>query len=135
MHELSIATSLVTVAAEAVAEAGETRRIEAVRVRIGDLAGVVIEALHFAWDVAIEGTACAGATLEIERVPGRIHCDDCGATTILDQPPRFRCGTCDRPTGNVVGGRELDLTALELADDHDPVVSLPPEAPHAAAHP
>lgn len=130
MHELSIATSLVSLASEALRNAGELRPIEAVRVRVGDLAGVVIEALEFAWPVAAEGTACERASLEIERVPGRVRCGSCGAETELAVPPRFACGTCGAPTAEIVAGRELDLVSLELTDTTPPAV--PPA--HTEAH-
>ena len=34
-------------------------------------------------------------------------------------PIRFRCPDCGEPTDEVVAGRELELVALELADDPD----------------
>ena len=121
MHELSIATSLVELTERALADAGEDRPVEAVRVRIGALAGVVTEALRFSWDVAIDGTRCAGSRLEIEEVPGRVRCPACTAETELPNPPRFRCGVCDTPTADILAGQELELISLELQ-----------EAPHEA---
>jgi hydrogenase nickel incorporation protein HypA/HybF len=132
VHELSIATSLVELSIEAVERAGETGRIEVVHVRIGTLAGVVIEALEFAWDVATRGTDCAGAQLVIEHVPGRVGCLACGAETDLDDPPRFRCGQCGAPTAHILAGRELDLVSLELADASEQ--SDPPETNLEASH-
>lgn len=132
MHELSIATSLVELASDALERAGETRRVEAVQVRIGALSGVVVEALEFSWDVAIEGTVCSSARLDIERVPARISCDSCGAETELSDPPRFRCGVCDEPSANIVSGQELDLVSLELFNDPDtPAPEATPEAAHS----
>ncbi len=117
MHELSIAAALVSGVVEALEGAGEARAVEAVTARIGDLSGVVVEALAFAWPVAAEGTRCAGAALRVERVAGRVRCAVCGVETTLGSPPRFRCGVCDRPTGEVVGGREMELVSVELADE------------------
>jgi len=120
MHELSIATSLVSIATQALADADETRPVTMVKIRIGELAGVVIEALEFAWDVAIEDTRCAGARLEIERVPARVRCAACQVETDVGMPPQFVCRQCHQPTGEVVAGRELDLTALEIDDGSEP---------------
>lgn len=55
MHELSIALSLVELAAEAAANAG-AERVEAVHLRVGALAGVVPEALQFSFAIAARGT-------------------------------------------------------------------------------
>lgn len=67
MHEMSIALHLV----DAVRARAEGARVVRVRVRIGELAAVLPEALRFAFEVACEGTALDGARLEIERVPGQ----------------------------------------------------------------
>ena len=131
MHELSIAINLVSLAVDAAENAGSPP-IEAVCIRVGDAAGVVIEALEFAWKAATEGTACAGARLEIERVPIRVHCDACHTESDLTPPLRFCCPKCDTPTLNVIAGRELDLIALEVAEEHP---SGQPRASHAATHP
>ena len=63
MHELSIARSLIEIAE------GEAKRlaveVEAVHVKIGALSGVVDQALLYAYDIAVEGTALEGSRLVI----------------------------------------------------------------------
>lgn len=133
MHELSIATGIVDLASSAVADAHETRPIEAVRVRVGDLSGVVIEALEFAWEVAAEGTACEGSRLEIERVPGKVRCVACDRETVLEHPPRFVCADCGAATADITAGRELDIVSLELKDDPESVPREIPSCAHASS--
>lgn len=125
VHELSIATSIVTLTTDVLEREGETRPLEAVRIQVGDLAGVVCDALVFAWDVAAAGTPCAGARLEIEAVSGRIRCGACGEETELGSPPVFRCGGCGELSNDVVAGRELDLVSLELSDTPSPTADTP----------
>ena len=132
MHELSIATSLVQLVIETVEEAGEVQPVEAVQIRVGDLSGVVVEALEFCWEIAARDTVCHEARLEIERVPAVVSCPTCGRESELESPHRFRCGHCGGPTGEVVRGRELDLVALEIADVPQPG---PEEAHHSTPHP
>lgn len=116
MHELSIAVSLIDLATEAVEDAGLTGPVQVVRLRIGALSGVVVEALEFAWDTAAERTICEGSQLEIERIPARIHCEFCNDETVLDDPPVFVCGHCGKAADDVLAGKELDLMALELEE-------------------
>ncbi|HET7265859.1 MAG TPA: hydrogenase maturation nickel metallochaperone HypA [bacterium] len=116
MHELSIAVDLVELAAERAGEIGG-RRVEAVHVRLGALAGVVEESLRFSFDLAAGGTPVDGARLVVERVPVTVFCAACGAERILEEPLRFRCPVCGAPAGDVVRGREIVLTALEVDDD------------------
>lgn len=111
--------NLVRLASEAVASADLDRppRIHAVRVRVGELSGVVVEALEFAWDVARDGTICEHARLEIERVPARIRCGPCQTARSLVAGAAFRCPDCGTPSSQIIAGRELDLIELELGGD------------------
>lgn len=115
MHELSVALTLVEAACEKVGGL-EDVRVEAVHVRLGPLAGVVKEALSFCFEVTARGTALEGARLEIEDVPLVVFCHDCDVERQLSSMQRFRCPVCNEPTPDVVHGRELELTALEVSD-------------------
>ncbi len=70
MHELSIAMSILDSLEDEVTERGYDG-VEAVHVRIGQLSGVVPEALQSAYEMAAEQTPFARSRLVIEVVPGR----------------------------------------------------------------
>ncbi|MBX0329183.1 hydrogenase maturation nickel metallochaperone HypA [Oscillochloris sp. ZM17-4] len=113
MHELSIAMSLVQMADEAARKA-EATQVTALYVRVGALSSVVPDALRFSFDLAAAGTLVEGARLEIEELPVRVFCIHCGVESELPSPQVFRCPICQRPTGQLVQGRELELTSLEV---------------------
>jgi hydrogenase nickel incorporation protein HypA/HybF len=115
VHELSIAIRLVELAGEHTGEIGGGR-VEAVHVRLGTLAGVAEDALRFSFDVATRGTLLGGARLIVERVPATIFCAGCRAERALEEPFRFCCPVCGAPAADLVGGREIELTALEVHD-------------------
>jgi hydrogenase nickel incorporation protein HypA/HybF len=69
MHELSIAISLVDLACEEKLRR-DLPRVQAVRLRLGTLSGVVKDALIFSFDLAAEGTCVEGAALKIEETFG-----------------------------------------------------------------
>lgn len=117
MHELSIATSLVEIAAEEAAKLGAAR-VTAVHVRVGALSGVVADALRFSWEIATADTPIAGALLQIDEVPVTIYCDRCAAERTLPSAQGFRCPVCGELALQIRGGRDLALTALEVDDDH-----------------
>ena len=75
MHELSIAMSIAELAVEEAHKHDATSVIR-VDVEIGTLSGVETEALEFAWDVAIQGTAAEKASLRIISVPAEAMCLD-----------------------------------------------------------
>lgn len=113
MHELSIALSIVEVAAEEAAR-HDNARVEVVHLRLGALSGVVKDALLFSWELACEETPLAGCSLEIEEIPVSVWCANCQAERPLDGPLDFRCIVCGALTTEVRSGRELEVAALEL---------------------
>ena len=67
MHEMSIAVAIVEQVERAAREHGATA-VEAIRLQVGELAGVVPQALEFCFELACAGTVLAGAALG--RSPG-----------------------------------------------------------------
>ncbi|MGQ4380056.1 hydrogenase maturation nickel metallochaperone HypA [Streptomyces sp. SAS_267] len=113
MHELSIAVAVVEQVEEAVREQG--RAVASLTLRIGELAGVVPEALDFSFGLATEGTALAGARLLIETVEARGRCEGCGREASTGMPPVLWCAGCGRPL-TLLSGRELEIVRVTLAD-------------------
>ncbi|HET6879742.1 MAG TPA: hydrogenase maturation nickel metallochaperone HypA [Pirellulales bacterium] len=119
MHELSIAQCLIDSACEAAAR-GNARRVTRLVARIGMLSGVVEEALRFSFGLAAEGTACAGAALDVEKVPVTVMCPTCDCPRELAEAWHFACPVCGTPTTDVLTGRELDLISIEIETDPAP---------------
>jgi len=65
------ALTLVDLAAEEARRLGRSR-VAALHVQIGADSGVAVEALRFSFDLAADGTAIAGARLEVEQVSGTV---------------------------------------------------------------
>jgi hydrogenase nickel incorporation protein HypA/HybF len=126
VHELSIASAIVEVATDR----SDGAPVLEVAVEVGELSGVVADALLFAFDVAAAGTPCQGARLVVEPVPVVVHCPACGTDGPLAEPMRFRCAACGTPTGEVVRGRELHVVHLVLGTTSE---SPAEEVPRAAA--
>jgi hydrogenase nickel incorporation protein HypA/HybF len=115
VHELSIAVSLVEMACEKAGTLGDVR-VEALHLRLGALSGVVRDALLFSFDLAAEGTAIAGARLEITDVPLTVLCPRCEKERELEGFPLV-CPVCATATPKVVRGRDLELAALEVREN------------------
>lgn len=117
MHELSIALSIVDVASEEAEHLAA--RVVAVHLRLGPLSGVVKEALLGAFELAREGSPLEGARLAIEEVPIVVRCPECRQDQVAPSPQEIFCPVCGTPTPEVVSGRELEVTGLEVIDESD----------------
>lgn len=113
MHELSIALSIVDIAAEE-AERQGGRRVVAVHLKLGPLCGVVKEALLSAFELAREGSPLSGAELLVEEVPLTAYCPTCAAEQPVASVLQLTCPACGTPTPQVLRGRELEVVALEI---------------------
>lgn len=89
-------------------------QINAVYVKLGALAGVVKEALLSSYDMASEGTPLQGSRLILEEVPVVVLCPTCQAQRTLGSVQWFCCSECGTPTCEVIQGKELEVTALEI---------------------
>jgi hydrogenase nickel incorporation protein HypA/HybF len=115
MHELSIAMSIVEIAQEE-AERRDVK-IDAVHLELGPLSGVAAEALLFSYEMACSGTRLEGSQLVIKEIPIEVYCPACKAQRILSSMQWFCCPACGIPTSDVIHGKELVVTALEVRDE------------------
>jgi hydrogenase nickel incorporation protein HypA/HybF len=106
MHEMAIAASVIE---QITGRLGATP-IALVRLDIGELSGVVPDAIRFSFSVAAEGTSVAGAALEITEVAARCRCRSCGAEfRPADQILLCSCGSADVA---IVAGEELRIASV-----------------------
>ena len=113
MHELSIALSILDLAAEEAERRGGAV-VHGIHLRLGPLSGVVKEALLSAYEVAREGSLLAEAQLVIEETPLMARCPTCRTTKAVVSVQQLACAECGTPTPEVVSGRELEIVALEI---------------------
>lgn len=113
MHELSVAHAVVSTVTAALPSPDV--RVTQVRLRIGELSGVVPQALQFAYEVAAEGTPLADAVLTIDRTPIVIRCSTCGEQELASSQD-FTCPGCHQPCGDVISGKELEIVDITLDD-------------------
>ncbi|HEY1558548.1 MAG TPA: hydrogenase maturation nickel metallochaperone HypA [Kofleriaceae bacterium] len=107
MHELALMESVVDTIVDRISDP-----IAVVRLEIGKLAGVDVEALRFCFGVCTQGTGLADATLDIVAIDGRARCRSCGAEFALRSlAAPCACGSFER---EVVAGHELRLKEVEV---------------------
>lgn len=89
-------------------------KIDCLTLKIGELSGVIPEALKFAFDVLIEGTIAENAQLEIETIPVVCYCPHCDRNF---QPETyiFDCPQCQHISSNILQGQELNLVSMVVS--------------------
>lgn len=113
MHELGLLHSVVQAVERAAAKAGATS-VQAVGLRVGSQSGAEPLALQGAWPLAIAGTPLDGARLELEVVQAAILCPQCDQEREIDEFYALTCPVCGTPSGNLVRGREFEVTFADL---------------------
>ncbi|UKY54413.1 hydrogenase maturation nickel metallochaperone HypA [Streptomyces inhibens] len=111
MHEMSIALAIVDQVESAARPAGATT-VSGVRLQVGELAGVVPDALAFSFELACAGTVLEGAELVTERVSARARCGACADTWPVGMPPQLSCPGCGGATAELLSGRELQIVSV-----------------------
>jgi hydrogenase nickel incorporation protein HypA/HybF len=122
MHELSIAMSIVEMAEEEATKRGV--QVAAVHLKLGALSGVVKESLLFSFEIACQGTALEGARLKIEDIPVTAYCPQCRTPRQVESLQWFVCAECRIPVSEVIAGRELEVSALELLERNERTAAL-----------
>jgi hydrogenase nickel insertion protein HypA len=114
MHEASIAISILDIVQSKCRDVG-CASVDAIRVRIGKAAGVLPEALVFAFDAAKDNTAAKNAQLIVESVPVGGTCNDCKKDFIAEDVQYvFACPLCDSKSFEITSGREMEIVDMEI---------------------
>lgn len=79
MYEVSLMENALAIALTQAKSQG-AKQIHCLKMNVGELSGVVPEALEFAFDVVVRGSIAQGAKLKIERIPVTCYCLSCNLT-------------------------------------------------------
>ncbi len=113
MHEASIAISLIETVSDLCQQEGYAS-IESVRLKVGRAAGVLPDALLFAFDVAKAGSIASQAELIIEYVPLGGFCCDCGSQFESEERYIFNCPACKSRAIKITRGDEMQIIDMEV---------------------
>lgn len=114
MHETALALSILDIIVGKCREAGG-HTVDSVRVRIGKAAGVLPDALLFAFDAAKAATVAERARLVIEPVPVGGVCNDCKKEFSVENVQFvFACPLCGSKSFEMTTGREMEIVDMEI---------------------
>lgn len=116
MHELSLCQSIFDV----VDRARRGRRVAVIHLDIGRLRQVVPETLVYNWELVSEAGPLEGSELDINSIPLRLRCRDCGDTSEVGRALAFVCPACGSVRVAPVSGEEFAVTSIDVLTEGTP---------------
>ncbi len=117
MHEMSIAQSVFDIVEEEMAKHG-VEELKAINLAIGKMAAIVPQHLNICFQMIADNTKLAGTELNVRETPLMYQCLACG-NSFTSEDMQFQCPECDEENPDLIGGRELTIESMEVADQAD----------------
>lgn len=116
MHEMGIAMEIVEIAKASIPADMQDAKVRRVNIKVGQLSAIVPDSLRFCFDLVVKGTPLDGAALAIEELPVVARCRECRNQWTVTEPV-FTCSVCRSGSIDILSGRELDITSIEIEDE------------------
>ena len=115
---MGIAMQIIEIALASIPADFEHVEVKRVNLKVGKLAAVVPESLHFCFRIASQDTPLYKAKLNIEEIPLKVRCTDCDVEWNAHEPV-FICRLCNGGSVEMLSGRELDITSIEVVEEEN----------------
>ena len=112
MHEMALAESVREIVESSARGHGATR-VQVVRLEIGSLAQVEVEALRFAFEVVKRGSIADTAVLEIVETAASAWCLRCAESVAITQRGQA-CPACGSHQLQISGGDAMRVVDLQI---------------------
>lgn len=117
MHELGIAQDILDVVKQSVPQ-DQVSAVRWIRIRVGQLSGIVPDSLEFCFQAIVNDTAMQRAALAIEQVPTIFQCRKCSHRFQVSDW-EYLCQACESSDLEIVSGKELHIVEIELEEESD----------------
>jgi len=111
MHEIRIAEDLSSIVLQT-ARKENLVKVTKVSISFGQLVQIVPDIFEFAFREIVKNTIARKAKVEIEIVPVRMKCKNCGIDFQLIEN-NFACNVCGSADLNIINGKELFIKSIE----------------------
>jgi hydrogenase nickel incorporation protein HypA/HybF len=112
MHEYPITKRIIEIAEE-YADKNGADQVNAINLIVGDYSGYVASSIELYFDIIAEGSKCANAKLNIERVVPKLECTRCGELFVR-KPFSFECPLCRGEGSPTDIGKEFYIKSIEI---------------------
>ncbi len=114
---MSLAINIVDIAVSEALKA-KARAINDIEVEVGQLAGVMLEALSFCLEAAAQSTLAETATFTLVPMSGKGHCLACQHEVEISEFPA-QCPDCGGFGVRIDTGTELRIRSISIDDEND----------------
>ncbi len=111
MHEMVIVEGILETVIPEVKKY-DVQKVLSIRLKIGELSGIVPSCIHEYFRIAAKGTIAEGAKILIEKTPIVIECPDCGFHGTIEKG-NYRCPACQSAAFRIVSGKEYYVDSVE----------------------
>ncbi len=112
MHEMSIVQGLIAIVKEEMDKSGATR-LRSVMVKIGEMSGILPDALKTCFEIATSGNEMDGAELNMDIAPLMGYCRKCNKEFKVIEY-NFSCVECHSSNIDIISGREMNIVEIEV---------------------
>ncbi|MFZ0280344.1 MAG: hydrogenase maturation nickel metallochaperone HypA [Bacteroidales bacterium] len=111
MHEIAIAEDLARIVLDTAREGGLSE-VSAINVSFGQMVAIVPDIFRFAFGEAVRETIAGNAKVNIEILPVKLKCMNCGEVAGLEEN-YFTCGNCGSNELEILQGKEMFIKSIE----------------------
>ncbi len=112
MHEMSIVQGLIAIIKEEMAKNRATR-LRAIKVQIGEMSGILPDALKTCFEIVKAGNDMNGAVLNMDISPLMGYCRKCNKEFKIIEY-NFSCLECNSSEIDIISGREMSIVEIEV---------------------
>ncbi len=113
MHEFGLMQSVMKIALDAAEKRG-AKKITKIKLKAGEMEGIIPDSMQFHFEHLRVGTIAEGAELVIEEVPLVVECSSCGEKSRVEPFAFMVCPKCNGFTTQVISGKELTVESVEM---------------------
>ena len=112
MHELSVTISILKICQEEKRIRG-FKRVNEIRIKEGELTGLVPNCINYYFKIIAKGTECEGAKIIIDKVPLKIKCMECLFTGEVNKNT-YMGPKCNSNKIKILNGKEFYIDSMEV---------------------
>ena len=95
------------------AQAAGAKKILEIRLKIGEISGVLPECIEHYFRLISTGTIAEGAQIVTQTIPVRVSCPECGYEGEMKKG-QFACPGCGGTAFRITAGREYFVDSLKV---------------------